>query len=140
MMLLNAAVKAILKEVNEVTFLFGGTGCFDEISYHAVSVFKSDYPNLKRVYVRAKDEIISETYEKYLLEAFEKTYFPDEVKSAGYRAYVKRNQIMIDKCDVLITYYDKDYPLNKSGTKAAVKYAVKKKKEIINIHDFEKQK
>lgn len=46
---------------------------------------------------------------------------------------------MIDRCDILVTYFDKDYCLadeKKSGTRIAVEYAQKKHKHIINIFEF----
>ena len=45
---------------------------------------------------------------------------------------------MIDKCDILVTYYDKDYKLLKgkaAATKNAVEYALKANKRIINLAD-----
>ena len=70
------------------------------------------------------------------------TFFPEGVSGAGYRSYIKRNQAMIDICDILITYYDKGYkPTNrlrisrKSGTGIAFEYAIKKNKRIINLYE-----
>lgn len=46
---------------------------------------------------------------------------------------------MIDMCDVVLTYYDKNYnlPQGKSGTRVAIEYAIKKKKRVVNIFDTE---
>ena len=47
---------------------------------------------------------------------------------------------MIDRCDILVTYFDKDYCLadeKKSGTRIAVEYAQKKHKHIINIFELQ---
>lgn len=78
-------------------------------------------------------------YKSFLLTMYDDTVFPEELIGAGRCTYVKRNQIMIDRCDILVTYFDKDYCLadeKKSGTKIAVEYAQKKHKHIINIFEF----
>ena len=66
-------------------------------------------------------------------------------------AYVERNYHMIDKADLCIFYYNENYeppqkPMSRkhnmpvptykrnSGTKTAYEYAVKRKKEIINLY------
>ena len=74
-------------------------------------------------------------YIAYLLERFESTFFPKEVSNAGRAAYVKRNQVMIDLCDLAVIYYDENVsPANShSGTARAVQYLLKRKKRFINI-------
>ncbi|MBR2472235.1 MAG: hypothetical protein IKB55_06085 [Clostridia bacterium] len=67
---------------------------------------------------------------------YEETYFPDHILKAGRASYVKRNYEMIDKSYFCIVYFDESYVPHsnkKSGTKIAYEYAVKKKKEIINV-------
>ena len=82
-----------------------------------------------------------------LLENNEGTYFPEYMENAGRASYVERNQEMINKSDFCIVYYDENYlpPRRKnsrrdlfdyqpkSGTAVAYDYAVKKKKEIVNV-------
>ena len=63
---------------------------------------------------------------------------PERVKNSGKASYILRNQKMIDASDFCVFYYDKNYiPLtNKqtnSGTHLAYQYAVKMKKQIINL-------
>lgn len=132
-------ISALIEEENAKIFLFGSKSCFDDLCLAVVTQLKEKYyPFIERIYVRSTYEYINESYEKYLLRSYDKTFYPSAVKGAGYRSYVKRNQIMIDTCDVLVTYYDKDYrPLygKSSGTKTAVGYALKIKKRIINAFD-----
>jgi len=132
-------------------FLFGSKSQFDDLSYQIVSDFKSKYPNIKRIYVRAEFEYIygegSRAYREGLLERYEDTYYPECVSGAGKAVYVKRNCHMIDKSSVCVVFYDENYlPARRkqsrrdlfdyqpaSGTGIAYQYAVKKKKKIINI-------
>lgn len=133
-------VSKLIDEENAETFLFGSNSSFDSACVIAVKQIKEYfYPLIKRIYVRASYEKITEEYRSYLLTDYDETFYPYGVKNAGYRCYVKRNQIMIDMCDILVTYYDMDYQQMKgclSGTKNAVEYALKKNKRIINLYDM----
>ena len=69
------------------------------------------------------------------------------MENAGKASYVERNQEMINNSKFCVVYYDENYlpPRRKnsrrdlfdyqpkSGTAVAYDYAVKKKKEIINV-------
>ena len=119
------------------TFLFGSKSQFDSLSLEIVTKIKEAHPSIKRIYVRASYQYISEPYEKYLLESYDETYFPKKLEKAGKYSYVERNCEMIDNSTYCIFYYSKEYiPQSKrnSGTKIAYEYAVKKKKEIINLY------
>lgn len=132
---ITTAVIAKLIAQGADTFLFGSRSEFDSLCHEIVSEFKRNNPQLKRVYVRAEYEFISDDYIAYLLERFESTFFPKEVSNAGRAAYVKRNQVMIDLCDLAVIYYDENVsPANShSGTARAVQYLLKRKKRFINI-------
>lgn len=132
---ITTAVIAKLIEQGADTFLFGSRSEFDSLCYEIVSEFKRVNSQIQRVYVRAEYKFISDDYTSYLLEKFESTFFPKEVSNAGRAAYVKRNQVMIDLCDLAVIYYDENYsPANShSGTARAVQYLLKRKKRFINI-------
>ena len=129
------------------TFLFGSKSQFDDLCHKVVTKLKEKYPNIKRIYVRSSYQYIPDWYEKSLLENNEGTYFPEYMENAGRASYVERNQEMINKSDFCIVYYDENYlpPRRKnsrrdlfdyqpkSGTAVAYDYAVKKKKEIVNV-------
>ena len=128
------------------TFLFGSKSEFDSLCREVVTQFQRQYPNLKRIYVRAEYPLISCAYEKYLLQSYEETYFPQRAIRAGRSVYVKRNQEMIDASDVCVFYYDVQYGLppcdcnlpdvrRKSGTAIAYEYAKRKGKPIINLFE-----
>ena len=131
------------------TFLFGSKSEFDELSWEIVTELKKSYPAIKRIYVRSTHQHIDKSYEDYLLASYEETYYPPKLEKAGKYSYVERNYAMIDRSTYCIFYYNENYtpPLQSnpkrdtlfpskrnSGTKIAYEYAVKKKKEIINIY------
>ena len=135
----------ITQNVN--TFLFGSKSEFNSLCLKVVTKLKEIYPYIKRVYVRAAFENIDIGYEKYLLESYEETYYPEKIRGAGKAAYVERNYEMIDKSKYCVIYYDEDYKpprrrksksdltdyQPKSGTKIAYDYADKKGLIIINV-------
>ncbi len=117
------------------TFLFGSKGNFNSLCYEIVSQIKEKYRHIRRVYVRAEYDY-SEKFTEYFLTSYEETFFPDKVRRAGRLSYVIRNQIIVEMCDVLVTYCDMEYKPStgtKSGTIQAALYAKQKKKQIINL-------
>ena len=136
--------QAILNLINKgvTTFLFGGIGEFDNLSWEIVTSLKVKYSFIKRVFVRANHQYLNDFYEKHLLKYYEGTYFPIELKNAGKCAYVERNYKMIDCSTYCVFYYNENYtPIScqqvkgKSGTKIAYEYAIKRNKTIINTYN-----
>ncbi len=127
------------------TFLFGSKSQFDDLCLETTTLLKEKYPYIKRNYIRAEYPEINKNYQKYLLESYDDTYFPEKIKSAGKAVFVERNYHMIDKSSFCVVYFSADYkPMRKnnrntkdyqvkSGTATAYKYAKKKGKIIINV-------
>ena len=123
------------------TFLFGSKSEFDDLAWQVVSDLKITYPFIKRIYVRSAYPYLNKAYEQYLLKNYEETYFPHTLNNAGKFSYVKRNYEMIDNSTYCLVYYDENYipsfsqgAKHNSGTKIAYDYAVKRKKNVINLY------
>lgn len=143
--LLKKTVETLINK-GATTFLFGSMSKFNDLSWDVVTQLKAQYPFLRRVYVRSAYQHIDKSYEDYLLKSYEETYFPPKITKAGKSSYVERNYEMIDRSTYCIFYYDKNYiPQRKnnalllsspnSGTKIAYEYAIKKRKQIINLYE-----
>ena len=146
-------IEDLILTQNVNIFLFGSKSEFNSLCLEVVTELKEIYLYIKRVYVRAAFENIDIGYEKYLLESYEKTYYPEKIRGAGKAAYVERNYEMIDKSKYCVIYYDEDYKpprrrnskrdlveyQPKSGTKIAFDYAEKKENKIINLCKRRKQ-
>ena len=142
-----SVVENLITNCDVHTFIFGSKSQFDDLCYKIVTALKEKYPHIKRIYVRSAFQHISDWYEESLLEHYEGTYFPEHMENAGKASYVERNQEMINKSAFCVVYYDENYlsPRRKnsrwdlidyqpkSGTAVAYDYALKKKKEIINL-------
>lgn len=143
---LTQTVESLITRENVATFYFGSKSDFNSLCLKVVTGLKEKYPNIKRIYVRSNFPDISDSYEDYLLENYEGTYFPEKIRSSGKASYVEPNQEMINNSSFCVVYYDENYipPKRnknrglsdyqpKSGTKIAYDFAIKKKCKIINL-------
>ena len=149
----------INKGVNR--FLFGSKSEFDVLCHRIINKLKEKYANIKRVAYTCKSEsctldnqkvFFEEVYAKILKKDINLLCVDEEFEhktklTAGRAGYVERNYAMIDDSDYCVFYYNCEYnppiksytkkDLNyyqpKSGTSIAYQYAVKRKKEIINV-------
>ena len=141
-------VVRLIEEKEVKIFLFGSASRFDELCLKIVTEVKSEYPEIRRIYVRSQYPYVEKEYKAYLLQSYDDTFMPSGMEKAGKAAYVERNQAMINQSDVCVFYYDENYtpPRRKqskrslgsyqsnSGTLLAYEYAKQKKKEIINLY------
>ena len=138
-------LKGIIKELITVkkvdTFLFGSKSGFNSLCYETVTEIKEEYPNIKRVYVRAEYPETDGNYEKYLLSKYEETYYPQRIKGAHRAVYIERNREMIDKSRYCVIYFDRNvaYKNRRSGTKSALCYAKGEKRDIYLISPSDKR-
>ena len=124
--------------------LFPDVSCKD---FLILKEIKTKYPHIRRIYIRAEYPYIEDSYKKYLLQWCDETYYPEKMVDAGRAAYVERNYEMINNSAYCVVYYGAgylpprrrnsrrdlfDYQPN-SGTKVAYDYAVKKKRNIVNL-------
>ena len=129
-------IEKLIVDENVDAFLFGSKSRFNSLCLELVTEIKEKYPHIKRIYVRAEYPDINKQYTNYLLESYEETYYPEQIRSSGRAAYVERNYEMINKRKFCIVYYDEPNAptTRKSGTKIALDYAIKHKKEVIILH------
>lgn len=64
---------------------------------------------------------------------YDETYFSEKVSGSGRAVYIKRNYQMIDQSHFCVIYFDENNipATRESGTKIALEYAIKSKKEVI---------
>ena len=128
-------VERLIVEKSVDTFLFGSKSRFNSLCLSIVTKIKEKYPHIKRVYVRAEFPYIDEEYKSYLFKSYEDTYYPEQIIGSGKAVYLKRNQEMINKSFYCIFYFNEEcFPKKRrSGTKAALDYAIKNGKEIFTV-------
>lgn len=127
----------LIKNEDVKVFYFGSRSEFCKLCYNVITNLKNEYARIKRVYVRAEYANVGESYENYLNEFYEDSFYYDENLKAGRFSYIKRNEFMINVSDFCLFYYNKSYTPSsktKSGTAIAYNYAVKNSKTIINLY------
>ena len=146
-------------------FLFGSRSSFNSMCHQIITDLKEKYPHIKRVSYTCKSETCvlekeknkwEELYSTILKKDISLLCFEEEVEhknkyTANKASYIERNQSMIDSSDFCIFYCEENYlpEIRKfsknsagfyqpnSGTKLALNYAKRKKKNIINVKEFE---
>jgi len=143
-------VEDLITNKNVDIFLFGSRSEFNDLCYDVVCTLKEKHPNINRIYVRGEYQYVDDKYKDiYFIKGYEDSYLPNRCKVGSRASYIQRNFEIIDKSDYCIFYYDKNYvPEQKtisnkgifktyssktSGTKLAYDYAIKKKKDILNV-------
>ena len=130
------------------TFLFGSRSKFDELCHIVVTELQEKYSHIRRIAYLCKHEsgclvgagtslkqkIKDLTGRDEYVGEYEEIKKSDRVNSAGRAAYVERNQLMIDKSEIIILHLDKEKRGGKpSGTILAYDYAINKAKKTIII-------
>lgn len=148
---LNDIIEHLIVKNNVQIFLFGSKSVFNDLCVKVVTSLKKKYDFIKLIYVRAEYPYIDKEYKDFLLMRYDETYFLKSLLTAGNSIYIKRNYYMIDKSNYCIFYYDKNYTTcnrmsnnnlltsfkSNSGTKIAYDYAIKTKKNIINLFNLD---
>ena len=159
---LNSVICGLIK-TGVTRFIFGTRSDFNDLCYELVSDLKMRFPHIVRVVYQTKtnyyltEEQYADLYPKEYREKkgksyygwCEEVYYEEKWLRGGLASYVERNEKMIDDSDHCVFYYDKDYVPSKnkysgltlvgiysggkSGTKIAYEYALKRKKNIINV-------
>ncbi len=109
-------------------FYDGGYGAFDKICANAVLKLKHKYPHIKLIRILTYYHHDKEKYE--LPSCFDGSILP-EIEEIHYKQkIVKRNEWIIDQCDILVCHIQETY---KIGAYRTLKYAQKQNKPIIYI-------
>ena len=155
-------VEKLIVEENVTVFNFGSRSEFDTLCHSVVTDLKEKYKHIKRRAFTCRSEACTLESEREHWEEIHSHFEKREVHllgveeevehktkyDSGRASYVERNYAMVDDSDFCIFYYNEEYQPQrrkeskrsigtyqpKSGTKIAYKYAVQKKKKIINIY------
>ena len=150
-----------LIEMGVTRFIFGTRSEFNDLCHEVVTVLKKSCPEIVRVVYNTKSEASVYESDREATEAawleiahrrlkilgYEEIITDDTMYVSGKASYIERNQLMIDASDYCVFYYDRGYiPLQRrlstryfmftsvrSGTAAALDYAIRKKKRVINV-------
>lgn len=128
--------KAIIDNISvddNVVFLCGGYGDFDDLCARVCRLIKEERGNCEIVFVTPY--IIVGQQEKIKnrmsLELYDTIVYPPLEKTPLKFAISKRNEWMIDQSDFVIAYVEHSF----GGAYQTLSYALRKKKRVINLKD-----
>ena len=128
---LEELMMSILKDqinCSDVELFFGGYGGFDRFALDCGRKYKKENQRVKLVFVTP---YLDRKYNG--ADHYDEIVYPP-LENVPYRfAIVERNNWMVDKADVVISYVTREY----GGAFKALRRAIKKKKQVINIMEYD---
>ena len=133
------AIKKLIVEEGSCLFFFTNVGTFDFACWQVVSLLKTEYPNIKRIYAQTGYESNRDGLQDLELCYDKILDFHSVCETELFAPYV-RNRFMIGLCDVLVTYFDakelQRRPRIESLTESTIKYAKRFKRRIIDLYVY----
>lgn len=109
-------------------FYDGACGAFDRKCLHAVLELKHKYPHIKVIQILKYYHHEKEKYE--LSPCYDGSIYPDLEECHYKQIITKRNEWIVENCDVLVCHIEETY---KSGAFNTVKYAYQVNKPLIYV-------
>lgn len=131
---LKSTFKMLIAQENVKYFYFGGFGEFDDFCWQIITKLREKYVDIKRIFCLSDPRhlrlskrpkwINNENYEKITYLDLDFDYY--------YTRIYFRNCEIINRSDFVVFYVNH---IGRSGAYKTLQYAIKKKKQIINICD-----
>ena len=122
--LLKQTVQQLIKENEDITFLVGTHGAFDQMTQSVLKEASERYPGITCYIVLSYLPV--DNSEQYELP----TLYPEGIEYAPKRFAISfGNNYMVKECDTVVCYIDHDW----GGAAQFVEKAKKKGKAIINL-------
>lgn len=117
-----------IKQYPNAKFYLGGYGCFDSLIFSILRTLKKDFPNIELVFI---SPYLDSSYNKLQIanEIYDSTLYPPLETVPKKFAILKRNEWMVDSCDLLVAYVRYSW----GGARKTLDYAIRKKKSYINF-------
>ncbi len=122
-------IENLIKIENYEIFYFGEFGDFDDVCYEIVSEIKLTYPNIKRVYVATNDKALLK-HKRICIKTYEEQITLPLTFEWWYQIIYYRNLAIIDNSNFVVFYVENE---QNSGANKALRYAIKTKKQHINL-------
>ena len=124
--------KELISKENVKYFYFGGFGEFDDLCHSIITELKNEHPEIYRIFCLSdpRQQRLSKRPKWLKDEDYEEITYLDLNFDYWYTRIYYRNCEIIDRSDFVVFYVNHT---EKSGAYKALQYAIKKKKQIINI-------
>lgn len=127
-------LKKIMDTNTYIEFYIGRNGEFDEIVASIIKRLKKELEREYNILILVLPYTVKdmEYYEKY----YDEMIIPESIGKAHYKSAITlRNRWMVDQADLVIVNVEH----HSGGAYAAMCYAEKKNKRIINLNELEKE-
>lgn len=123
----------LITKENVKYFYFGGFGEFDDLCWQVVTKLKDKYPKIYRIFCLSDLRHQRKSKRPLWLndEDYEEITYLDLSFDYWFTRIYFRNCEMIDRSDFVVFYVNHS---ERSGAYKALQYAIKKKRQIINIY------
>lgn len=117
-----------VKQYTNAKFYLGGYGGFDSLAFSILRKLKRDFQNIELIFI---SPYLDSSYSKLQIanEIYDGTLYPPLETVPKRFAILKRNEWMVDNCDLLIAYVKYSW----GGARKTLDYAIRKKKPYINF-------
>lgn len=131
---LKSTFKMLITQENVKYFYFGGFGEFDDLCHSIITELKNEYSEIYRIFCLSdpRHQRLSKRPKWLKDEDYEEITYLDLNFDYWYTRIYYRNCEIIDRSDFVVFYVNH---AEKSGAYKALQYAIKKKKQIINVCD-----
>ena len=117
-----------IRQYPNTKFYLGGYGGFDSLIFSILRKIKKDFPNIELVFI---SPYLDSSYSKLQIanEIYAEDVSTEIAPMTKKFAILKRNEWMVDTCDLLIAYVKYSW----GGARKTLEYAIRKKKPYINF-------
>lgn len=117
-----------IKQCPNAKFYLGGYGCFDHLVFSILRKLKKDFQNIELIFI---SPYLDSSYSKLQIanEIYDSTLYPPLETVPKKYAILKRNEWMVENCDLLVAYVKYSW----GGARKTLDYAIRKKKPYINF-------
>lgn len=132
MMVYDAAMEMINATGDgKLCFIVGHRGAFDESASGGLAILKLKYPQIILLRLIAYYDPFRK---EYLLDEFDGTYYPEGLETVPKPfAIVKANQIMVDSCDAVICFVQREG----SNTYKLLRRAQRRGIPVVNLAEWD---
>lgn len=99
-----AAIQNLIEEAGANIFLFGERDAFADLCYKTVTQFKENFPQLRRVCVRGRDEVLVQSRMEEFAARYDEMCCPDALNGKQTVPVTVRREAIIAMCDAIVVY------------------------------------
>ena len=128
------AIQNLIAEGGANIFLFGERDEFVDLCYEAVTQFKENYPQLRRICVRGRDELLVRSRMEEYTARYDEMCYPEAFNGKQIVPVAARREAIVAMCDAIVVYCgEHGAEINNIAAIYAKKSATEQNKIIIDL-------